>query len=68
MKRMVEITFKDGSKITVESKSNSFGLITLENGMALNLINGTLYKEKGNIICGEDITDEVDAIEVCMKY
>ena len=28
----------------------------------------SLYKEKGNVMCGEDITDTVDTIEVHMKY
>ena len=68
MKRMVAITFKDGNKITVEPTVDCFGLVTLGNGMFLNLIHGILYKEKGNIICGEDITDQVDTIEVSMKY
>lgn len=67
MKRIVTITFKDGNKITVESKMDCFGLLTLENGMSLN-IHGTLYKQKGNVICGEDITNEVDTIEISMKY
>ena len=67
MKRMVTITFKDGNKITVEPKMDNFGLLTLGNGMALN-IHGTLYKEKGNIICCEDITDTVDSIEMFMQY
>lgn len=68
MKRMITITFKDGNNVTVDPRVDCFGLVTLGNGMFLNLIHGTLYKEKGNIICGEDITDQVDTIEVCMKY
>ena len=67
MKRTITITFKNGNKITAEPKMDCFGLLTLGNGMALN-IHGTLYKEKGNVICGEDITDQVDTIEVSMKY
>ena len=67
MKRIITITFKDGNKITSEPKMDNFGLLTLGNGMALN-IHGTLYKEKGNVICGEDITDTVDAIEMFMQY
>lgn len=67
MKRTITITFKNGNKITAEAKMDNFGLLTLGNGMALN-IHGTLYKEKGNVICGEDITDQVDTIEVSMKY
>ena len=68
MKRTVIITFKDGNKITSEPKMDCFGLLTLGDGMSLNIIHGTLYKEKGNVICGEDITDTVDAIEMFMQY
>lgn len=68
MKRMVTVKFKNGSEITVEPRARDFGLLDLGNGMSLNTIHGVLYKEKGNIICGEDITDTVDAIEVHMKY
>lgn len=67
MKRIVTITFKDGNKVTIEPKMDTFGLLTLGNGMSLS-IHGTLYKEKGNVICGEDITDQVDTIEISMKY
>ena len=67
MKRAITITFKDGNKITTEAKMDNFGLSTLGNGMSLS-IHGTLYKEKGNVICGEDITDQVDTIEISMKY
>ena len=68
MKRMVTVKFKDGNEITVEPKVRDFGLLDLGNEMSLTLIHGVLYKEKGNIICGEDITNTVDAIEVFMKY
>lgn len=68
MKRMVTITFKDGNKITAEPKVDCFGLFYLDNGMAFSVNGGILYKEKGNVICGEDITDTVDTIEVTMKY
>lgn len=68
MKRTVTVTFKDGNKITTEPKIDCFGLLTLGNGMSLSLIHGALYKEKGNVICGEDITDQVDTIEISMKY
>lgn len=67
MKRIVTIKFKDGRKITVEPKMDCFGLCDLGNGMSLSLIHGILYKEKGNVICGEDITDKVEEIEVSMK-
>lgn len=68
MKRIVTVKFKNGNEIVVEPKAKDFGLLDLGNGMSLNLVHGTLYKEKGNIIFGEDITDEVDTIEVSMKY
>lgn len=68
MKRVVTVKFKDGNEIVVEPKDRDFGLLDLGNGMSLNVIHGVLYKEKGNIICGEDITDTADAIEVSMKY
>ena len=67
MKRIVTIKFKDGNKITVEPKMDCFGLYDLGNGMSLSIIHGILYKEKGNVICGEDITEKVDEIEVSMK-
>ena len=67
MKRIVTIKFKDGNKIAVEPKVDCFGLYSLGNGMVLSFVNGILYKEKGNIICGEDITDKVEAIEVLME-
>jgi len=68
MKHVVTVNFKDGSQITVEPKVDCFGLFDLGNGMSLNIVRGILYKEKGNVICGEDITDKVDTIEVSMKY
>lgn len=68
MKRIVTVKFKDGNEIVVEPKDRDFGLLDLGNGMSVNVIHGILYKEKGNIICGEDITDTVDTIEVSMKY
>jgi hypothetical protein len=68
MERMVTVIFKDGSKITVNSSTDCFGLLNLGNGMSLNIIHGTLYKKKGNVICGEDITSTVDTIEMSMRY
>lgn len=68
MKRTVIITFKDGNKITAEPKMDCFGLLTLGDGISLSIVHGTLYKKKGNVICGEDITDTVDAIEMFMQY
>lgn len=68
MKRIVTVKFKDGNEITVEPRARDFGLLDLGNGMSLNAIHGVLYKEKDNIICGENITDTVDTIEVSMKY
>lgn len=68
MKRTVTITFKDGNKIMVNPEVDCFGLFYLSNGMAFSVNGGILYKEKGNVICGEDITDTVDTIEISMKY
>lgn len=68
MKRIVTVRFKDGNKIEVEPKVDCFGLYSLGNGMTLGIIHGILYKEKGNVICGEDITDKVDTIEMSMQY
>jgi hypothetical protein len=68
MKRIVTVRFKNGNKIVVEPSADCFGLLNLKNGMSLSLIHGILYKEKGNVICGEDITHEVDTIEVSMEY
>ena len=67
MKRIVVVKFKDGNEITAEPKDRDFGLLDLGNGMSLSLIHGVLYKENGNVICGEDITDSVDTIEISMK-
>lgn len=68
MTRTITVNFKDGSKIETNAHSDIFGLMYLENGISLNIMHGTLYREKGNIICGEDITDLVDTIDVRMKY
>lgn len=68
MKRMVTVKFKNGKEITVEPRARDFGLLDLGNGMSLNVVYGILYKEKGNIICGENITNTVKAIEVSMTY
>lgn len=68
MKYTVTVKFKDGNKFTNEPKVDCFGLFNFGNGMSLNIVHGVLYKEKGNIICGEDITDKVDVIEVSMKH
>ena len=68
MKQTITVVFKDGNVITVEPKQDYFGLYSLGNGMTFSPIHCTLYKEKGNVICGEDITDTVDAIEISMQY
>lgn len=68
MKQVVTVKFKNGNQIVVEPKLKDFGLLDLGNGISLNLIHGTLYKERRNVICGDDITDTVDTIEVSMKY
>ena len=68
MKPMITVKFKNGNEIAVETEINYFGLYSLGNGMTFSPIHGTLYKEKGNVICGEDITDTVDAIEISMQY
>lgn len=68
MKRIVTVRFKDGNKIIADVKTDNFGLLDLGNGISLSSIHGTLYRQKGNVICGEDITDEVDTIDIYMKY
>ena len=68
MKQTITVVFKDGNVISVEPKQDMFGCYSLGNGMTFSNVTGTLYKEKGNVICGEDITDTVDAIEISMKY
>ena len=68
MKRIVTVKFKDGNQITVEPKMNCFGLFDLGDGMVLNVVHGVLYKQKGNVICGGDITNEVDTIEISVQY
>lgn len=68
MKYMVTVIFKDGSNIVSEAKASHFGYLDLGNEMTLSSIHGTLYKQKGNVICGEDITDSVDTVEIHMKY
>ena len=68
MKRTITVVFKDGNVISVEPKQDMFGCDSLGNGMTFSNVTGTLYKETGNVICGEDITDTVDAIEISMQY
>lgn len=68
MKQIVTVKFKDGNKIVAEAKADHFGLLNLGNGITLSSVHGTLYKQKGNVICGEDITDSVDVIEIFMQY
>ena len=68
MKKTITVVFKDGNIFTVEPKQDFFGGYSLGNGMTFSNVTGTLYKEKGNVICGEDITDTVDAIEISMQY
>ena len=68
MKRIVTIKFKDGRQITLETKSVDTGLLSLGNGFYFIPYSGTLYKRKDNVICGEDITDTVDSINIFMKY
>lgn len=68
MKRTVVVKFKDGNVIITEPELSHYGWLDLGDGMTLIPVHGMLYKEKGNVICGEDITDTVDEIEVYMKY
>ena len=68
MQHKITIKFKDGKQITVENPEYDFVLLNLGNEMYFNAFHGTLYKVKGNVICGEDITDTVDEIEISMKY
>ena len=68
MKQMVTVKFKDGNKIVAEAKADHFGLLDLGNEITLSSVHGSLYRRKGNVICGEDITDKVDTIEISMKY
>lgn len=68
MKYMVTVIFKDGSNIVSEAKASHFGWIDLENEMTLSSVHGTLYRQKGDVICGEDITDTVDTVDIYMKY
>ena len=68
MKQTVTVKFKDGNKIVAEAKTDHFGLLDLGNEITLSSVHGSLYRRKGNVICGEDITDKVDTIEISMKY
>lgn len=68
MNRTLAIYFKDGTHITVRPKMSDFGLWDLGSGLSLNIFNGTLYKAKDNVICGEDITDTVKMIDVSILY
>ena len=68
MKQIVTVRFKDGNKIIADTKADNFALLDLGNGISLNIIHGTLYRQKGNVICGEDITDKVDTIDIYMEY
>lgn len=69
MKKIITIKFKDGRQnTTIEPERDHFGICYLKNGLALNVSTGTLYEQKGNIICGEDITDTVETIDIHMMY
>lgn len=68
MKQIITIKFKDGKQITVEAGKYDFGLLKLGDVLSFNANNGTLYKQKGNVICGEDITNTVDTVVMTIKY
>lgn len=68
MNNTITIKFKDGKQITVEPQKIDFGLWFIGNEMYFNVIHGVLYRRRDNIICGKDITDTVDEVEISMKY
>ena len=68
MKREVFIKFKDGSEMLAEPKIYDFGLLDLGNGISLNANSGRVYKHKGNVICGEDISNTIDTIKTTIQY
>lgn len=68
MKQIITIKFKDGKQITVGAKKYDFGSLNLGDVLTFNANSGTLYKKKGNVICGEDITNTVDVVVMTMQY
>lgn len=68
MKQIITIKFKDGRQITVEAKNYDYGLLRLGDVLSFNANSGILYKAKDNVICGEDITNTVDAIVMTIQY
>ena len=64
----ITITFKDGRIYTSNCKRDFFGSFDIGNGMTFSHHSGVLYREKGNIICGVDITNEVEKIELVYEY
>ena len=68
MKQSITIKFKDGRQITAEIKKIDIGLWFIDNEITFNAIHGTLYKVKDNVICGENITDTVEKIDISMEY
>lgn len=67
METKVTITFKNGEKYTSKCKKDFFGSFDIGNGMTFSH-SGVLYREEGDIICGEDITNEVEKVELVYKY
>ena len=63
MKTDVIITFKDGKQIYCEPRK-SLGCWSLVDGLSLNVFSQTVYKQVGNVVCGEDITDQVLTIGI----
>ena len=62
------IIFKNGEKYTSECKIDFFGGFDIGNGMTFNSHSGVLYREKGNVICGENITNEIEKVELVYEY
>ena len=68
MEIKVNITFKNGRTYTSKCKNDFFGSFDIGNGMTFSPHSGVLYREESNIICGEDITNEVEKIELVYEY
>lgn len=69
MKREVYIKFKNGEEISSKVEgTNDLGLWFLTDEITINCNTGYVYKRKYNVICGKNITDTIDTINISMKF
>lgn len=62
----ITITFKDGTSIYSRPRDTQDGIWILGYDLCFCTGSQTLYKTVGSVLCGRDITDQVDKIEIVM--